>query len=203
MVASTPDPTLCATGRGAQKHREGTPLIEETKLKVRGVQFFYRHLLRESKQPTLTEPEAFRHYFSAFIHIARSVPWKLGNEEPKKYQLWKPRWEATLTPEERRLLKFTNDLRLDDVKRAGVDLIVELEEVALAELLNKSFDLERQHPAYGMHRSANPGFRPPAKALRPAYYLEDKNGKVEVTAKCREYLDYLEKLVREFELAHS
>jgi hypothetical protein len=47
------------------------------------------------------------------------------------------------------------------------------------------------------------GFPPPKTYRRPAYYLEDESGKAKVIAKCREYLDYLEKMVREFVVAHS
>jgi ribosome-dependent ATPase len=83
--------------------------------------------------------------------------------------VWEPAWEGKLTPEERNLLKLANKLRIDAVHRAGVDPVVEWEEIAITELLSGSFDLERQHPAYGMHRSSNPGFPPPtAKAMRPA-----------------------------------
>jgi hypothetical protein len=112
-----------------------------------------------------------------------------------------PRYDQTaINTGSRELCYSTFDL----VDIAYVDPIVEWEEIAITGLLSGSFDLERQHPAYGMHRSSNPGFPPPtAKTMRPAFYLEDENGKATVTAKCREYLDYLEKMVREFQAAHT
>jgi hypothetical protein len=179
-------------------------LIEKTQRKLREAQFFYRHLVDESARRIISDPEAFTHYFSAFLSAASSVTWFMKKEENEKYLAWKPGFDKTLTPEERRLLKLTRKLRNEAVKRAGGDPIVEWEEIAITGLLSGSFDLERQHPAYGMHRSSNPGFPPPtAKTMRPAFYLEDENGKATVTAKCREYLDYLEKMVREFLVAHS
>jgi hypothetical protein len=96
-------------------------------------------------------------------------------------------------------LKFTNELRIDEVHRGGADPIVELEEVALNELLRSvDFDLERRHPAYGMHRrSAIPGV-PQPKVFRPAHYFEHEDGKEEVTALFKRYLEFLEKTLNDF-----
>jgi len=172
-------------------------MIEKTQRKLHEAQFFYRHLVAE-RERTSRKPGAFEYYFSAFLSAARSVPWRMEKEEKEKYLAWRPTWEEKLTSEERKLLKFTNELRVDEVHRAGADTIVESEEIAINELLSSS---PYQHPAYSMRSSAPPGL-PSAKA-RPAYYLKHPNGKAEVTAMCKQYLDYLEKLVREFLLAHA
>jgi hypothetical protein len=179
-------------------------MIEATQRKLREAHFFYRQLVTERDRTFRNEPEAFRYYFSAFLSAARSVPWVMKKEEKAKYLVWKPTWDEQLTIEERKLEKLTNELRLDEVKRAGATTIVEPEEIAIHELFSASFDLERQHPAYGMHVSAQPGVpAPSAKFLRPVHYLEDEGGKVEATAKCKQYLEYLEKLVRDFLAAHA
>lgn len=81
----------------------------------------------------------------------------MQNEEQEKYLAWNPTWEEKLTTEERKLLKLTNELRLDEVKREGANTIVEWEEIAIHELLSANLDLERQHPAYGMRWSSSPG----------------------------------------------
>ena len=177
-------------------------MIEATQRKFNEAQFFYRHLVNERQRPSMNEPGAFGYYFSAFLSAARSVPWRMQNEEQEKYLAWNPTWEEKLTTEERKLLKLTNELRLDEVKREGANTIVEWEEIAIHELLGANLDLERQHPAYGMRRSSQPGV-PSAKGRRPAYYLEHEDGKAEVTAMCKQYLEYLEKLIREFLLAHN
>jgi hypothetical protein len=44
---------------------------------------------------------------------------------------------------------------------------------------------------------------PLPSAQRPAYYLEHENGKAEVTAMCKQYLDYLEKMIQDFLAAHT
>jgi hypothetical protein len=177
-------------------------MIERTLRKLRAAEFFYRHLVNEARRTSMNEPEAFEHYFSAFLLTARSVPWVMQKEEREKYRVWSPTWEQKLTTEERKLLKLTNRLRIDETHRDGANTIVEWEEIAIHELLGANLDLERPHPSYHMHWSAQPGV-PSAKARRPAYYLEHEDGKAEVTAMCKQYLDYLEKLVREFLLAHD
>jgi len=144
------------------------------------------------------DPRAFRYYFSAFIQAARSVTWRLGNEEPEKWKDWEPKWRANRSQEEQRLLDFTNDLRTDEVHRGGTEPSVELEEVAVRELiLSPDFDLERQHPAYGMHVSASLGL-PQPKVFRAAHYFEHEDGKEEVTALCKRYLDFLDKMLNDF-----
>jgi hypothetical protein len=173
-------------------------MIERTRRKVDEAKFFYEHLVRRQGR-LVNDPRAFQFYFSAFIQAARSVTWALDNEETEKWKAWEPKWKSTLTAEELKLLKVTNELRLDEAKRGGSNPSVELEEVAVRELvLSLDFDLERQHPAHGMHRrSPMPGLSQP-KAFRAAHYFEDEDGKEEVTALCKRYLDFLDKMLNDF-----
>jgi hypothetical protein len=48
-----------------------------------------------------------------------------------------------------------------------------------------------------MHVFAPPG-TPSPKTFRPAYYFEDKGGKEEVTALCKRYLEFLDKVLNDF-----
>jgi len=173
-------------------------MIEATRRKLGEARFFYGHLVKERQQTTRHDPAAFRYYFSAFIQAARNVLWVLHHEEKEKWEAWKPGWESTLTQEEQKLLKFTNELRLDEVKRGGANALAEWEVVALNELL-RSVDVEpwRQHPAYGHHMFAPPG-TPPPQVRRRAYYFEQEDGKQEVTALCQRYLEFLEKTLKDF-----
>jgi hypothetical protein len=177
-------------------------MIERTRTKLDEARFFYRLLVNERPQTMKAfghDPRAFRYYFSAFIQAARSVTWTLGNEEPENWKAWKPTWEASRSPEEQRLLDLTNDLRTDEVHRGGTDPSVELEEVALQELLRSvDFDLERQHPAHGIHRRSAILGVPQPKVFRQTYYFEDEVGKEEVTALCKRYLDFLDKMLNDF-----
>jgi hypothetical protein len=174
-------------------------MIVATRRKLGEARFFYGHLVNERRKTSMYDPAAFRYYFSAFIHAARSVTWTLGNEEPEKWEAWEPKWRDRRSTEEQKLLDLTNELRLDEAKRGGSNALIVWEEVALNELLRSvDFDLERQHPAHGMHRqSAIPGL-PQPKMFRPAYYFEQEDGKQEVTAVCQRYLEFLEKTLNDF-----
>src|SRR2546423_13310253 len=107
-------------------------MIERTRRRLDEARFFYGHLIEEyQRKISRHDPRAFRYYFSAFIQAARSVTWALGNEEPENWEAWKPKWESTLSDQDKKLLAFANKLRLDVAKRGGADPIMVLEEVAL------------------------------------------------------------------------
>ena len=177
------------------------PMIEATRRKLDEARFFYQLLVNERPQAMKAfghDQRAFRYYFSAFIQAARSVTWTLGNEEPEKWKVWEPTWKNTLSAKDKKLLNLTNELRLDEAKRGGANALVEWEEVALHGLLALT-DVEpwRQHPAYGVHVFAPPG-TPSPKTRRQAYYFENEDGKEEVTALCKRYLDFLDKMLNDF-----
>ena len=180
-------------------------MLEATRRKLDEARFFYGHLIKERQRKHFPDPPAFRYYFSAFIQSARSVTWALKNEEPETWKAWEPKWKATRSNEEQKLLDLTNELRVDEAKRGGANALVEWEEVALHELLSANFDRDRRHPAYGVqlfNQSAMPGV-PSPKTTRPAYYFEHEDGKEEVTALCDRYLKFLEKVLSDFEQAHQ
>jgi hypothetical protein len=173
-------------------------MIERAQRRLRQARFFYQHLLN-ARHSTKGDPEAFRFYFSAFIEAARAVTWTIKKEETEKWKAWEPTWRAKRDTEEQKLLDITNEFRTDEVHRGGADLTVEFEEVALDELFDASHSW---HPAYYQHMRRQhmrrlPGASPP-KAMRPAYYFEDEDGKKDVTEVCRRYLEVLEKVVKDF-----
>lgn len=175
-------------------------MIEATRRKLGEARFFYGHLVKE-RQHFMHDPAAFRYYFSAFIQAARSVTWRLGNEEPEKWKEWRPKWERTLSAEDKKLMAFTNTLRTAEVKHRGTDPSVELGEVTFHELLrSEGVEPWKQHPAYAVqlfNQSAMPGVPSPT-VFRPSYYFEQEDGKQEVTALCQRYLVFLEKMLNDF-----
>jgi hypothetical protein len=172
--------------------------------KLDEARFFYQQLVIEQQHffPSTREPEAFRFYFSAFVQAARAVPWRLGKEEPDRYPVWRDTsWDKTLTDEERKMLDIANELRIDEVHRDGIDVIIELEEIA-TDLLNDNYDRDLWRAYYGGSGSGSLG-RGKERTFRPDYYLKEEHGKEQVTKFCKQYLDYLEKFVREFLKAHA
>jgi hypothetical protein len=81
-------------------------------------------------------------------------------------------------------LDLTNELRLDEAKRGGANALVEWEEVALVALTDEPW---KQFVVPGS-----------PKTFRQTYYFEDEVGKEEVTALCKRYLDFLDKMLNDF-----
>jgi hypothetical protein len=122
----------------------------------------------------------------------------LGNEEPEKWKAWEPAWKANRRPDEQKLLNLTNELRLDEAKRGGANALIVWEEVALNELLAlPGVEPWKQHPAFGGHVFAPPG-TPSPRTLCQAYYFEHQDGKEEVTALFKRYLEFLDKMLNDF-----
>jgi hypothetical protein len=181
-------------------------MIEKTKMKLEEAQFFYRRLNECRKQPLASEPNAFRFFLSAFMQAARIVPWRLQIEEKQKYDAWRPTWERQVTAEETRLLKFTNERRIDEVHGVGIETIAELEDIDIYDLLKSSpvhskiFDVN--NPAYDT--TMPPGTRPSRVSVTfPALYFDREGVKEDVIETCKKYLDYLERLVQEFMRVHA
>jgi hypothetical protein len=159
--------------------RSDTEMIEATQRKLGEAQFFYQHLVNAHQQH---RSEQFRYYFSAFLSAAISVPDALSYEGKKKYRTWKPKWVKQLTPEERKLEKFMYRLRVAEVQ------------------LFRNF-VQLGRPTCLMEGQSGPVGIPSLKA--PAFYLEHEGEQNQVTAICRQHLDYLEKMVAAFLKAHA
>src|SRR5262249_51591848 len=154
-------------------------MIERTQRRLRQARFFYEHLLDPPRTTTIGVSEAFQSYFNAFIQAARSVTWTLKNEEPEKWKAWEPKWRANQTSDEQELLDITNELRIDEAKKGGANLYVELAQEAL----------EITHPD---SRTTQATLR-----LNISYYFDEEQ-KHEVTELCRRYLELLETMVKDF-----
>jgi hypothetical protein len=174
-------------------------MIEKTDKKLREAQFFYQQLVSERQRIVRSDPEAMLHYLSAFLSAARSVTLVMQKEEKEKYDAWFPAWKDKLINDERDLLELMNKQRVAEVHHEGANTTVDLEYIPMVELL--SADLHG-HPAYGFHWFGPPGTQAP-HVMRPAHYFKLGGDKVDVTQTCKQYLDLLEKWVREFKEAHQ
>jgi hypothetical protein len=179
-------------------------MIPNTQRKLREAKFFYGHLARESQQRVFSQPEAFAYYLSAFVSAARSVGYVLQKEEKKKYDVWFPSWERSLTSEERKLLKFMNRQRVAEVHSEGAETTAELEYIPIVELRQDRFG----HPAYGLHVFEPPlplGQPPstPPSIGRPVHYFTIDGNPEKVVEVCGLYLQLSERLVHDFIEAHE
>jgi hypothetical protein len=174
-------------------------MIERTHRRLRQARFFYERLVNP-RHSTKGDPETFRYYFSAFILSARTVTWTLKKEETKKWKAWEPKWAANQTKEEEKLLKITRDLRNIEEKEGGATLTVDFEEVAIDALV-EAIPRDSRHTAFiHAQRRRLPGAstQKTVRAVLPVHYLENDKGKEVVTDLCRRYLDFLEKMVKDF-----
>ena len=80
-------------------------MIERTQKRLRAARFFYQRLV-DSKNPLRNEPEAFEFYLSAFIQLARTVPWVLKKEETAKYEASKCPMGGAIKPRGTEAIEF-------------------------------------------------------------------------------------------------
>ena len=102
-------------------------------------------------------------------------------------------------------MKFTNDRRIDEVHRDGIETIVEWQDIDIYDLLKSStvhskiFDVSNR--AYDS--AMPPGSRPSRISVTfPAFYFDREGVKEDVIETCKKYLDYLDRLVQEFMRVH-
>jgi hypothetical protein len=173
-------------------------MLEATKTKLEEAKFFNGLLRNEQNKPpghlAAAQPnKAFLFYLSAFMSAARSIPWVMQNEDKEKYDKWLREWENTLTKDDRDLLKFTNAVRIDVVKRQGAATEVEWGLVpAESVYTDKSF-----HPAYGFHFMGS-SFQGTARVGVQIHHFEIGGQKVAVTDVCDRYIEYNERMIADF-----
>jgi hypothetical protein len=105
-------------------------------------------------------------------------------------------------------LKFTNDRRIDEVHRGGIETIAELEDIDIYDLFKSSpihsKILDVNNPASDTNSAMPPGTRAPRVSVTfPAFYFDREGVKEDVIETCKKYLDYLERLVQEFMRVHA
>jgi hypothetical protein len=177
-------------------------MLEATLDNLEEARFFLQKLREMAAAAAHRDAGAFGHYLSAFISAARSVPWVLGNEEKEKYDAWKATWEDALTADDKELLRFTNERRLDEAKRKGAGLKVNWKYVSIYELPPEQYRMFEGTRATPLTLVTLEGLIPaPPKVGRPVHHFSD--GDEEVIATCERWLQYLEKLVDTFLKAHK
>lgn len=173
-------------------------MIEATQRKLREAQFFLDQLVREGGSPVRKEPETFSYYLSALLSAARSITFALQYEEKDKYDAWFPTWLANRTEKEQSLLNLLKNQRNYEQKRGGADVAVAWDYVPLTRMLPGGAG----QPTYGFNWFAPPGTPPPLFGV-PVYSFKSTGDEQEVTKTCREYVDMLAELVRDFIDAHK
>ncbi len=174
-------------------------MIDATQKKLREAHFFIQKLLAESEAVVPNEREAFQFYLSAFLSAARSITFALRCEEEEKYDNWVPSWFAIQSESDQKLCKFMVTQRNVEQKQGGAKVSITWEFIPMIEVKTG----HRGHlDYYGFHYFGPPGVPPPRVGV-PVYSFKLGNNEGEVTATCKQYLDCLERLVRDFIHVHS
>jgi hypothetical protein len=171
------------------------PMIEATQDRLDEARFFLDKLReRKKRQQQLfqTEPKEFRYNVHAFLSAARGVRWTLQKEEPEKYKAWTDTWSAKDTDADKQLLQLMNEQRIAVIHRKGAETTPVAEKVTIR---------EGEHPVYGVHYFAPPGTDPPWTIL-DIHHFEYNGKKEEVVATCERYVDYLDRMLKDFIAAH-
>ncbi len=159
-----------------------------TRRKLAEAKFFLAHL--EEQRTTQHDWAAFTFYFSAFISAARSVPWVFRAEDRELYDRVQPAWHNALSQDDRDLLDFMNERRLDVVKRKGAELEGVLELVAIMDARLKPGDWQVPMVQFGTRDAPTPQ----VGVLTAKFELAGQPA--DVVATCRRYVELLESLVR-------
>jgi hypothetical protein len=176
-------------------------LIEAAQYKLAEARFFLRQLQDEAAKVVRQDAAAFGHYLSAFVSAARSVPWVLQNEKKAKYDAWLPKWDDRLTNEERELLKFTNERRVDETKRKGAETSINWKYISIHELPTEQYRMFEGSAQVPPLTLKDARLSPPAVGF-PVHRFEHGD-QPKVLETCKSYLAYLEKFVEAFVKTHA
>ena len=170
-------------------------MIPLTEMKLREAKFFFA-LLHKSRSHTVNgDPAVFAFYLSAFLSAARAVTFALKFEEKSNYNTWFPPWLESRNKNERKLLEFMVKQR-NFVQKRGSPAFTAAGWEWLP-IIQVKIDAERSHTAYGFQFWAP--WRQGAQAGRQVYHFEEFSGdQKEVTSVCKQYLDILDELVKDF-----
>lgn len=171
-------------------------MIEGTKKKLREAGFFLQRLVEEERHIYRPEPEARDHYLSAFLSAARSVGDFIGAEEGERYREWFAQRKLNLSEEERDLLKFTNDQRIQSVHIRGPSVQTNFVHVPLHELQK---ELQERGGSLEVQAGGVPGSPLPLPQVGKSTLSFSELPGSNVPDLCARYLELLARLLSEYE----
>jgi hypothetical protein len=182
-------------------------MIPLTQMKLREAAFFFGRLDESRQQIVNNESELFAYYLSAFLSAARAVTFALQFEDKTNYDRWFSRWRESRNEQERKLLNFMRDQRNHAQKRgsaefAASDNPADWDWIPITEVRR---DAQRSNPAYGFPWIVeSPWILPGNKVGRRRYHFTEYVGdQKEVSSVCKQYLDILATLVKDFVSWHE
>jgi hypothetical protein len=166
--------------------------------KIAEAQFFLSKMIEQESQ-IIGDEQPFDYYLSAFLNAARAVDYRLRHEQKPVYPKWRKTWDAGLTTDQDRLMKFMADDRAGEVHESGSRREVGQEGVKFG---------------IGEHRLPDGstlfvgGVPDPLSGIVPAVVVDKTTysypiagAEQKVIEACAEHLGLLRRMVTEFELA--
>jgi hypothetical protein len=171
-------------------------MIEGTKKKLREAGFFLQRLVEEERHIYRPEPEARDFYLSAFLSAARSVGDFIGVEEGERYREWFEHRKLSLSDEERDLLRFTNDQRVQSVHIRGPNVQANITHAPIHELQR---ELHERGGSLEIRAGGVPGSPLPLPKVEKSTLSFSELPDSDVSDVCGRYLELLARVLSEYE----
>jgi hypothetical protein len=163
--------------------------------KLAEANYFFQLLMQQEQCTIGYHREPFDYLLSAFLNATRTVDYRLRHEQGTTYKPWRAAWDATLTPEQRGMMKYMANDRAAEVHRTGSGRSVKKEQVVLRP------GRYRTHEGLFDYGDV-PGIPPPTVCLDTYNYITDDGTERRATEVCRDYLALLQRMVADFEAAN-
>jgi hypothetical protein len=170
--------------------------FEQIEKKIREARFFFDKMIAQEAK-AFGDKEPFDFYLSAFLSATRTVDYRLRHEHKTTYPAWRTKWDATLTAQERGLIKFLVDDRNFEVHESGSGRDVKDEKIPVR---GSYSDSSGTLTVGGI--PATLGGSQDAVVVKPAYYFTIDKVDRKVAEACGEYLLLLEKMLARFKADH-
>ncbi len=156
--------------------------------KLREARFFLGKMT-DREQKAFGDHEEFDFYLSAFLSAGRTVDYRLRHEQRDLYRVFRDEWDKSLSHNEQQLMKFLVDDRNFEVHESG----------------STRGEKKSRIPVHGTYQDKSgtvtafaPVGTPPSEIIKPIYFFAASGSQASVLDCCREYIDLLERLVREY-----
>jgi hypothetical protein len=163
--------------------------------KIAEAEFFLMLMCREERR-SIGNRDPFDYFLSAFLSAARTVDYRLRHEQKAIYKPWRKVWNARLTPEDDRLIKFMVDDRIHEVHESGSSRSVAQEDITLTVGMTYLDD------DMGMVTIGGRPDQPPVLIRKQTYNFTIDGAERKATEACAAYLALLQRMVGEFEADH-
>jgi hypothetical protein len=175
-------------------------MIPLTQMKLREAKFFFALLDKTRQQAVNNEQETYAFYLSAFLSAARAVTFALKFEDKTNYNTWFPPWLESRNEKERNLLTFMRKQRNYAQKRGSAEFMAandpdDWEWIPITEVRS---DAHESRHAHGFYAFWAPWRQGAEVGRRPYYFTKFSGDQNEVTSVCKQYLDILDELVKDF-----